>query len=73
MKTITLDANPSRITKRMIRASHEAQFNGVDYQKVAVEIAQGLPFDPTDDELGELESSPDPACDCGFCHRANWL
>lgn len=60
----------SRITKRMIRRSHEAQFNGVDYQAIAFDIFQELPFAPTDDELNELQSSPDPGCDCGFCAKA---
>jgi hypothetical protein len=62
----------SRITKPMIRRSHEAQFGGTDYQQAAVDVLQGLPFEPTTEEFAELESSPDPGCECGFCQFAEW-
>ncbi len=64
----------SRITKRMIARSHEAQFIGADYQCAARAVLDGLPlgFEPTDEEIGELETSPDPGCDCGFCGKANF-
>lgn len=56
----------------MIRRSHEAQFNGVDYQRIAWEIVQGLKSTPNDYETAEIESGPDPDCDCGFCETADW-
>lgn len=62
----------SRITKAMLRRSHEAQFNGTDYQAIAWEIRQELSFDPNDDETNELQSGPDPSCECGFCASAAW-
>ena len=58
--------------KRLVRQSHERQFNGEDYQAAAWDLLQGLEPPPTDDELAEVESSPDPGCECGFCSTAPW-
>lgn len=62
----------SRVTNAMVRRSHEAQFNGADYQQISWEILQELKFEPTQDEMNELNSSPDPGCECGFCATADW-
>lgn len=62
----------SKLTRPMLRESHQRQFHGEDYQKVAIEIAEsnGIAFE--DDEYVQLQSSPDPDCDCGFCKSAPW-
>lgn len=61
----------NRITRSMIAESHERQFNGQDWQAVAVDIWQALE-NGTEDEFNELATSPDPGCDCGFCETADW-
>lgn len=55
----------------MIRRSHERQFNGEDWQAVAVDIWNEIE-NATDDEFNELAAGPDPGCDCGFCAKASW-
>lgn len=62
----------NRITRPMIRESHEKQFNGSDYQQAAFDIVQGLKFTPTDDEWTELMTGPSEDCECGFCKTAPW-
>lgn len=61
----------NRVTKQMIRRSHERQFNGEDWQGVAVDIWSQIP-NGTEDEFTELTHGPDPGCDCGFCGTAPW-
>lgn len=60
------------LTKAMLRESHQRQFDGEDYQAVAIAIAEsnGFPFES--DEYTELQSGPDPSCKCGFCKTAAW-
>lgn len=62
----------SKLTKRMLAESHRRQFDGEDYQAVANGIAEnsGIAFE--DEEYTQLQSSPDPDCDCGFCKTAPW-
>jgi hypothetical protein len=62
----------SRIDLKHISLSHRAQLDGVDYQKAAYDAASSLPFEPTDDELQELESEPEPDCECPACRSAAW-
>ena len=59
----------TRAFKRLLRQSHERQFNGEDYQAVAIDLSEsnGIQFEDT-----ELMSGPDPGCDCGFCATADW-
>lgn len=58
--------------RRLLRESHKRQFNGEDYQGVAIDLSEenGITFE--DDEHTELMSAPDPGCDCGFCATADW-
>jgi hypothetical protein len=62
----------NKLTKSMLAESHRRQFNGEDYQGVSISIAEsnGIKFE--DDEYTELQSSPDPSCECGFCKTAPW-
>jgi len=66
-----------KVKKFHIAASHKRQFDGEDYQRVAVDIATDLDLNPDDEQDFEeyrcLESSPDPGCECGFCATADWL
>lgn len=64
--------------KRCKAESHRQQFNGRDYQQAAYDslglvgaTVVGGP-DVTEEQLAEIESSPDPGCDCGFCATAEW-
>lgn len=57
---------------RAIRRSHELQFGGMDYQAAMWEVGQELEPPPTHDEIIEIESAPDPGCNCGFCATADW-
>ncbi len=59
-------------TQSLLRESHRRQFEGEDYQYVAISIAEsnGIAFES--DEYTLLQSSPDPGCDCGFCATAGW-
>lgn len=64
--------------KSAIRSSHQKQFNGIDYQQAAYDslparfLLASSPDRVTDEELREIESSPDPCCECGFCKTAEW-
>jgi hypothetical protein len=62
----------SKVTKGMLRESHRRQFEGEDYQLVAIGIAEanGIAFESGD--YTTLQSSPHPGCDCGFCATAEW-
>lgn len=51
--------------KRLLAESHRLQFNGADYQAVTNPMWQE--WDMTEDQLAELETAPDPGCECGFC------
>lgn len=62
----------SALKNSLLAKSHERQFNGEDWQKVAIELAQAAGFKVESDEYTELSSSPDPGCDCGFCATAPW-
>lgn len=57
--------------KRLVRESHERQFNGQDFQQAAWDVSYGFPV--TDDELKEIQSMPEPGCECGFCVTADWV
>jgi hypothetical protein len=56
----------------LLAESHRRQFNGEDYQAVAIELAEANGIEFEQDEFTELESSPEPGCDCGFCATAPW-
>lgn len=60
------------LKKHLLAESHKLQFDGQDYQAVAIGIAEsnGIKFES--DEFAELQSGPDPGCDCGFCKTAPW-
>jgi len=61
-----------------IRESHRQQFAGRDYQQAAYdalgEVGATTAGGPevSDDDLREIESSPDEFCECGFCQTAKW-
>ena len=56
----------------LVAESHRRQFNGEDFQVVAVDIAQRNGIVYEDGAYTELQSSPNPGCDCGFCATAPW-
>jgi len=58
---------------RLVRQSHERQFNGEDWQAVSIDIAQGNGIAFEDDEYAQLNAGPEPGCDCGFCATAPWI
>lgn len=59
--------------KRLLRESHQRQFNGEDWQKVAVDLTpDDLPEPEREEIFNKLSESPDPGCDCGFCATAEW-
>lgn len=59
-----------KIMRRLIADSHRQQFAGVDYQVATFDMWQEWAL--TDDQLNEVQSSPDPGCECGFCGSADW-
>jgi hypothetical protein len=58
--------------KSLLAQSHRRQFNGEDFQAVAIDIAEANNIAFEDDAYTQLQSSPDPGCDCGFCAKAPW-
>jgi hypothetical protein len=48
------------------------QLNGDDYQAAAIDIATRCGFDLESDEYTQLQTSPDPACDCNTCRMFSW-
>ncbi len=56
----------------MLAESHRRQFAGEDWQAVSIEIAERAGIEFEDEEYTELNSSPDPGCECGFCATAEW-
>ena len=57
--------------KRLLRRSHEMQFNGKDWQVAVNDLLPELE-NWTDDEANYLSSRPDTECDCGYCRTAEW-
>ena len=51
--------------------SHRRQFAGEDYQQVAQDLCDQME-NPTDGDNDTLSTSPDPACECGFCGTVKW-
>lgn len=49
--------------------SHRRQFEGEDWQEIAISLALNL---DDDDEFRRLTSAPAEDCDCGFCATAEW-
>jgi hypothetical protein len=58
--------------KHILAEAHRRQFNGEDWQKVAVDLAEEFNIDYDSDDYTELCSTPDPSCECGFCEKAPW-
>jgi hypothetical protein len=58
--------------KKLLQESHRRQFAGEDYQYVAISIAENNRISFESNDYIELQSAPDPNCDCGFCATANW-
>jgi hypothetical protein len=56
--------------RSLVRMSHKRQFAGEDYQAVLHDIADPARCD--DAIQAQLESSPDPGCECAFCQSADW-
>lgn len=57
----------------LLAESHRRQFNGEDYQAVAIDIAESNAIAFEDDDYTVLQSSPDPSCGCQFCATAEWV
>jgi hypothetical protein len=57
----------------LLAQSHRLQFEGGDFQSVAVNIAGSNGIEYGSDDYAELESAPDPECGCGFCATAEWM
>ncbi len=58
--------------KTLVKISHMRQFNGEDFQSVAIDLAgdYGILFDS--DDYTAIQSAPSEGCDCGFCENAPW-
>jgi hypothetical protein len=67
-----IDGVPADKLNRALRRCHEEQFNGKDYQGVAIDAWNELGSPDGDEVFNFLSSSPDPGCDCGFCATAEW-
>jgi hypothetical protein len=52
--------------------SHRRQFQGEDFQTVAIDIADGAKISFESEEYTKLMSAPDPGCECSFCKSAPW-
>lgn len=61
----------AKTLKNIVRKSHELQFNGKDFQQAAFDLLCDQNF--SDDELHEVQSMPNPGCECGFCANAPWI
>jgi hypothetical protein len=63
---------------KWVRESHRRQFEGEDYQQICwgflnSKAAQALGLTADHDDIWrEVESSPQPTCECGFCEHAAW-
>jgi len=64
--------DPESIIKRRLKESHERQFNGEDYQAVAIDLTDDIDDNIREEVFNELSTTPDPYCDCGFCEKAPW-
>ena len=64
--------NGTRLKRYTLAESHRRQFAGEDYKAVANDLAEKHGFDWESDEYTELQTSPDPGCNCGFCWKAYW-
>jgi hypothetical protein len=60
--------------------SHNRQFNGEDYQRICWDLLNYSPLADrfgitadSDDVWSEVQSAPNPYCDCGFCETADWV
>lgn len=71
MNLLNQPDNRLRAKPHMLKRSHERQFNGEDWQAVAVDLCHEI-LDATEEDFNYLSSSPDPGCDCGFCAKAPW-
>jgi hypothetical protein len=71
--------NLDQIVRGWVMSSHRRQFRfNTDYQRISWEFLNS----PQADELGltaddeeiwqQVETSPHPDCDCGFCATADW-
>ena len=58
--------------KELLKESHRRQFDGEDYQAVAIDLCDGTTIEWEDDDYLALQSAPDPGCKCGFCATAEW-
>lgn len=72
MKTIEKDYILGALPRHALAESHRRQFNGEDYQGVAIDLCEQGGFEFESDEHVKLESSPDSECECGFCKTAPW-
>jgi hypothetical protein len=55
-----------------IAESHRRQLNGEGFQTVAVEIATAHGIAYESDEYTQLQSMPDPGCECQTCQCFDW-
>ena len=69
----TKDYIVGKLLRSSLAESHRRQFNGRDYQGVAIDLCQAYGFEFESEEHIKLESSPSPECDCGFCETAKWI
>jgi hypothetical protein len=59
--------------RTLLAESHRRQFNGEDYQAVAIDVAERNGFEFDSAEYTALQSAPDQDCKCGFCATADWI
>lgn len=67
-----MNTTEKQLKKHVLAESHRRQFNGEDYQGVAIDLAETHDFTFESDAFTQLQSSPDPGCECGFCATAPW-
>lgn len=56
----------------ILTESHRRQFNGEDFQTVAIDLAEEHHIEYESEDYTRLMSAPDPGCPCGFCATAPW-
>jgi len=61
-----------RFIRQRLRRSHKRQFEGEDWQTVAVDLTEDVPEDIREEVFEALSGSPSLGCECGFCETAPW-
>lgn len=71
MTSQPIDGIPANKLNRALKLCHERQFNGQDWQGVAIDAWNALDSE-SEEVFNFLTQGPDPGCECGFCKTAAW-